>query len=575
MRCFVLALLLCSCLRAQQAGIGRAEQASIGRAEQASIEGIAIDAITRQPMAGVHISMGAEAAEGFEHGADADTYGAISRPDGHFSITDMKPGLYFLGARHNGYLYLPPKTPNGREEGTVTLKPGEPLKDVVVEMTPHAVIIGHVLDENGDPVEHVEVSAEPAAQGTARQAMGMTAMAGGGQTDDRGQFRIVLPPGKFYVQAMSNRGGMSFIQGMMGGPEIRSDGMAPPVYGPTYYPGAASKDKAVPIELGPGQNVTGIDIPLAQKRSLTISGTVTGMPENSAQGIPAFVSAFSVDENGGRNSVQPMGPAFTGPDGKFTISGVTPGHYRLMARFQGMGSAILQSPTVDVQLGNSGETGVNLALAPGETLSGTLEIEGTAKSAPAEKLTVRLESKSEGGRTPGAEVAENGTFHIDQVFPDRFRVRVMPLPENAYIKSIKVGNAQTTDGMIDLSRGVSGAGINITLSRNGGQLEGKVVGDDGNPSSGSFALVVLAATADEIDESNIKPIAPGTKFTYSGLRPGKYRLIAADPRQLSDGPGFLDAIKALFPGAPEIEIHENDRIAKDVKIMTGGNPSAK
>jgi hypothetical protein len=149
----------------------------------------------------------------------------------------------------------------------------------------------------------------------------------------------------------------------------------------------------------------------------------------------------------------------------------------------------------------------------------------------------------------------------------------MPLPENAYIKSIKVGSAQTTDGIVDLSRGINGAGISITLSRNAGQLEGKVVGDDGYPSPGTFAFVVLAATAEEIGESSIKRIEPGAKFNFTGLRPGKYRLIALDPRTMTGFPP--DDFRALFPGAPEFEIHENDRLTKDVKIMTAEEAGAK
>jgi len=551
MRYIALVLLACFGLSAQQSGI----------------EGIAVDAVTRQPMAGVHITMGSASAVGFMGGGDADVYGAISRQDGRFSVTGLKPGIYFVEARHNGYLHLPPRDSTGSEDPTVTLKPGEPLKDYVVEMTPHAVIVGHVLDENGDPVEHVEVAAEAAAPGAARQSIGM---AGGGRTDDRGAFRIVLPPGKFYVQARMNRG-MGFAGGMMGGPEIRSDGLAPPVYGPTFYPSAASKDKAIAVELAPGQNATGIDIHLAQQRSLTIGGTVTGMPAGSPPGIPAFISITSLGENGtGSQS------AFTGPDGKFTAAGLSAGKYQLRARYS-VDGAELRSPAVEVQLGNANETGVTLPLVAGGTVSGTLEIEGKSKSTPAEKLAVRLESDS--GGSVAAEVGEDGTFRVEKVFPDRLRLRVMPLPENAYVKSVKVGGAEATDGFVDLSHGVNGAAIAIAISRNGGRLEGKVV-EDGNPSTSPLALVFLAdsgfaASGEDPDERSMKPVEAGEKFTYSGLRPGKYRLMVLDPRQLMGGRDNAEVLKALLAGAPEIEIHEGDRITKDAKITTVENPGAK
>lgn len=537
----LLPLLVCSYLFAQQSGI----------------EGTAIDSVTRQPLAGVHIMMRGMPEDGLPS-RDTAAYGAISRQDGHFSIANVNPGIYFLMAQHNGYLHMPPKAPGGRDDDSVTLKPGDQIKDFIVQMTPHAVIVGHVLDENGDPLQHVDVRAQAAGSAAPSQMMEMN-----GRTDDRGQFRIVLAPGKYYLEAMLDR--MGLIQGMMGGPEIRSDGQVPPVYGPTFYPGVAGKDRAIPVELAPGQSVTGIDIRLAQKRSFSISGTVTGIPASSVPGPPAFVNVASSGEGAGPF----MPPAFTGPDGKFSVSGLTPGSYRLMARFQSMNGADLQSPAVDVHVESGDETGVILALAPGDSVSGTLEIEGdTAKSARAEKLTVRLETDSQRGNSDGrskpADVGDNGAFRVEQIFPGKFRVRVAPMPENAYIKSVKLGGIEAPDGLLDLSRGVSGAGIHITLSRNGGQVEGTVVGEDGAPVRGSLALVALAATADDIDGQNFKPVRAGEKFRFTGLRPGKYRVVAIDVRQFS---GDLASIRTRFPNAPEIEVHEGDRIAKDVKTL--------
>jgi hypothetical protein len=87
--------------------------------------------------------------------------------------------------------------------------------------------------------------------------------------------------------------GPAFQQPMMGPPEIRADGLVPPVYGPTFYPGVLSKEKATAIELVPGQSVSGIDIRLASSRSVTIKGVVAGMPGKADLGVPAFVSISS------------------------------------------------------------------------------------------------------------------------------------------------------------------------------------------------------------------------------------------------------------------------------------------
>jgi len=129
-------------------------------AQQSGIEGVVVDSVTHQPMPRVHITLRPATAEG---AGPEDIYGAMSRADGHFSISGMKPVVYGVTAQRNGYLLL-----SDRASGTVTLKPGETLSDFRIEMTPHAVVTGHVFDENGDPVQRARVEASAAGQGLVR-----------------------------------------------------------------------------------------------------------------------------------------------------------------------------------------------------------------------------------------------------------------------------------------------------------------------------------------------------------------------------------------------------------------------
>jgi hypothetical protein len=163
-------------------------------AQQAGIEGVATDSVTHQPMAGVHVALGASQSPGER---SQDTYGAISQRDGHFSVTGMPPAVYFISAQRNGYIYVPGKAPG------VTLKPDE-VATVAVEMTPQAVISGRVLDENGDPVEHVDVSTVAAVSGSPESRLRVEGRA---RTDERGQFRVISAPGKFVVMAVARMSG--------------------------------------------------------------------------------------------------------------------------------------------------------------------------------------------------------------------------------------------------------------------------------------------------------------------------------------------------------------------------------
>ena len=360
----------------------------------------------------------------------------------------------------------------------------------------------------------------------------------------------------------SGNGGWPWIALRSARRRSTADGLQPPVYGATFYPGFLSKDKATLVQLAPGQNVTGIDIHLAEKRSVTLNGVVTGIPAN-ATGIPFAAVWLSLSRDGHRISGQ---NGFTGPNGKFTFSGVTPEKYLLKAVLEANGAKPLESAAVEVDL-HSDQTGVVLALVEGQTISGTVRIEGDAPDQPLrEKLTVRL--SPEIGQAIAAEVDGRGAFHLDQIFPDRFRVAVMPLPENTYVKSVKTAGTESADGMVELSRGVSGTALDIALSRNGGRVQGKVLDADGNPLTAPSAFVVLGTADGYLDDKSIQPVEADAKFEYSGLRPGKYKLIAADPDQVHGDRDISGGLTSRLAAAPEFEIHEGDRLTKDVKITT-------
>ncbi len=137
---------------------------------------------------------------------------------------------------------------------------------------------------------------------------------------------------------------------------------------------------------------------------------------------------------------------------------------------------------------------------------------------------------------------------------------------------MKLDNVEVRDGELDFSQGVNGARLKVTVSRNGGQLTGNVLGEDGSPLRSSRAFVCLAETPSDVTRNRLKPVENGARFVYAGLHPGKYRLIAIDAGQPGD---WQTAVKALFPKAPEIEIREADRIEKDVKVMITEAASAK
>jgi hypothetical protein len=252
------------------------------------------------------------------------------------------------------------------------------------------------------------------------------------------------------------------------------------------------------------------------------------------------------------------------------VSGLAPGSYRVSAL--GPSETQLRSPFLKLRLDTADVDAVNLRLEPAQELSGTVVIEGdSAKTPAAESLTVEFEPQS--GVVPrpqGGEVDRDGMFRVERVFPDTFRVSVEPMPENSYIKSVTLDGVESRGEMLDLTGGPGGARGSVVMSLNGATVQGTVADEDGKPNGSPLPFVILAAEnpGDGIQgRTDLE-----AKFRYTGLRPGKYRLIAVDPRQFD---GDWDELNETFAKVPQFELREGDRIVKDLRLMPLENPDAK
>ncbi len=190
---------------------------------------------------------------------------------------------------------------------------------------------------------------------------------------------------------------------------------------------------------------------------------------------------------------------------------------------------------------------------------------GDAPAGSTEKHTVRLELSGPGSNfgqagPPAAEVAPDGSFRIAGVPPLKFKPVVEPMPENGYLKEVALdGNAMPGE-ILDFTQGVSGSKLKIAVSRNGGRVSGRVLDKDGETAMG-LMMVFLGIDPKQIDEKNAVRTSDG-KFSFKGLRPGKYRLVALDVAEMTqDMEGILDA-------GEEIEVKEGDTISKDIPLLT-------
>jgi Carboxypeptidase regulatory-like domain len=513
----------------------------------AGIAGTVINSITRKPLGGVHIML-----IGYANRQLSTIYGAMSDADGHFSIQAVPPSAYLISLESRGFIQVQGKS-GATAKGAVQLKPGERLLDVTLEMAPRPVIVGRVLDEYGDPVMGVGVSAVPLSP------PGVPGFFGQVETDDRGEFRLVVPPGKYYLKA-------HLWTATSGVSEVRSDGTVESDYLETFYPGATTTGAATPVEARAGRELNGVEIHLARTPVLSISGTITGIPDGALWA--GLTAEWGPSPSEMRSSSSQGWSANTRAvlTDTFRLSHLEPGYYRIYAR-SASGGQELQSQVTEVSLTDANVEDLRLALAPGYEVTGTIEwTQPTTPAGATEKHAVRLEAVGELGimSSSTAEETTDGRFTISNVFANRYRLVVEPLPENGFVKAVWLNGTLVPDGILDFSNGADGAQLKVALSANGGRISGRV-GSDTQTTLGLFNYVVLFRDGPDVpsrDQLRFSNVGEDAGYSFHGLPPGKYRLLAF-PR----GSGELrDAVTRYAARAELVEIKEGDSVSRNLNI---------
>ena len=528
-------------------------------AQTAGVAGTVTDQSTAKPLAGVNILLVTGNANNATNG-----YGATSDAAGHFSVKDMKPGLYIMVVERVGYVQAAPKG-SAIPIPTVTLKADQHVTDFKIEMQPRAIIAGRVVDEYGDPVQNVQIQLQTSE---GQQPINVFGGPSSVNSDDRGEFRVLTAPGKYYVQAMSRNYGQS------GPAEIRTDGTSGASYAATYYPSSPNKEGAALVDVAAGADRTGVEIrlmragkPGAPSSGLTLSGMVMGVPPGAQATVQMRFGDTAANMWNARN-VTP------GPDGKFSIGGLQPCNYRLYAQVTSKDAPMI-SQMVNGRLESTNESNIQLALAPAGEVTGTVEFVG---GKPAGKMSVKLEGTDSnyGNYDPATglplggaavEIDKEGAFHMASPLPGKYQAKVEGIPENAYVQSVSLDGMASDDSTLDLSRGARGSRIKITVNSDGGQISGRVLDKDGDPVVSFIVMIFFGNDPEKVSQQGTNRVVDA-KYSYKRIRPGKYRLFAVDPLAFSiDMLQGNASMKPFYEAGEEIEIKPGDRIVKDVKVL--------
>jgi len=514
----------------------------------AVIRGRVIDASTGAALrrAGVRI-FGAEIRE---------MRSAITDAEGRYEFTELPAGQFNLNVTKSGYVDLAygQKTPG---EMGKQLKVGDKqvIEKIDFTLPRGAVITGRVLDEFGEPIPDVQVSAlrnQFTPLGARPVNAGRFAT-----TNDIGEFRLFgIPPGQYLLSA-------SYREQMMSVGTTTGDTSG---YAVTYYPGTANLADAQKLTIGLGGSVSDVTMMLVPTRTARVSGIVV-----DGQGRPAKQGSVMLIPRSQAFGPMGGGGGMIRPDGTFTINSVAPGEYTLRGMLPGQPGAPPDTAMASISVNGVDLTDIRLEPVKPISVSGQVVLDPVAARS-FKPETMRLNAPSnEPGPTfgplpPPAAVHDDLTFEF-KASPGPSVVRLNG-PAGWMIKSVSLNGADVTEGLTFRNEDVTG--LLVELTNKVPDLSGQVANGNGDTVLDCY---VIAFPQDDQRwnapgigrTAMVRPDDQG-RFRIRTLRPGNYYVVAVDHVQTSEwnDPAFLESVRSR---ATSVTLNEGDTLVADLKLV--------
>ncbi len=317
------------------------------------IAGTVVNAMTGAPLSQARISIA-------ETRDRSKPIGMITSEDGHFEFSQLKAGKYSLSGAKRGFISAAYEQ---HEQYSTAIVTGEEFatENLVLRLTPMALITGHATDEFGEGIRSASVILY-----FENHSGGMTRITrySNSTSDDRGFFDFsLLRPGKYYVSVTAKPWyaihPASAVDGASAPASQVSSGLDA-AYPTTYYNGATDADGATPIEVNGGDRLE-IDVHVNPVPALHLLFRVPTDEQGQQGGFQMPVLEKRVFDSVSYVQTEGMNPV--GP-GVFEITGVPPGRYTVRVKSSDSGRG-LQAADLDLV-----QNGQELNDSRGEALGG-------------------------------------------------------------------------------------------------------------------------------------------------------------------------------------------------------------
>lgn len=506
----------------------------------------------------------------------------VTDEEGRYRLTNVPPGRYYLTAVSPGYVFAEGGANEWQQGKVVNVAAGDELKDLDFTLVRGGVVTGRVTDARGEPAAggRVNLVRVRTLEGAPVREVNRFMRSLERTTDDRGVYRSYgLLPGVYVVSA---------------GGRFATSGFGVVAHGeeaPTFYP-SATRDATTEVTVRAGEEVGAVDVRLRGERGHAVSGTIAGVTEPAHAAQTTVVNVISADSTESAGQFQIYG---RGENEGFSVDGLTDGGYDLVAeRFETMkGWRRVGSFSRRVQVRGADVTGLRVTLGPLALLSGRMAFEAppapdSKPTAPAAKPTTTGEGKAPGaGRAcrgnaeelwagaavvarreaaaagqslPASEPSthedspnDRGEFTFGVVAAGTYRLD-FKLGPGYFVTGVRRGARHADDAasVVRLAQGEQVTDLTVTAAYGAASVGGRVSfpACDACPDARARLYLVPQERerADDVlrySEAAVEGRARGGEFSFDGIAPGRYTLVAlpepARKRGAPERPAFLDA----------------------------------
>ena len=546
---------------------------------------------------------------------------AMTDEEGRYAFGDLAAGRYSLSATKMGHVGVTyGQARPGRPGTPIQLADGQKFT-ANLQLPRGSVITGTVVDEYGEPTAGTQVRVLRYAMQAGRRTLQQS---GSGATDDRGIYRVYgLQPGDYIVSAVPRNAGPAIdvarlqaelaqvrermasaaadagvarelatragmLQGQLPQAEEQATG-----YAPVYFPGTVSASQAGTVTLNIGEERASVDFQLVRVPLAQIDGTVVNSTGQATDNVQVTLTDAAPSVPGAITIA-----ARADAEGRFHLSNVPPGSYRLIARaavaqpggatapgpFGGRGirplgpqsTAVRLWGSVDVPVDGRNLTNVLLTLQQGLTLTGRIAFQGSA-APPADLTRMRVnlsaaDPAAAGGPPQNAAglVDATGKFTITSVIPGMYRLNAGGAGNGWFLESAIVEGQDTLDFPFEVKPGAAPSGAVITFTDKQAQLTGTITNQRGEPAPEQTLILYPADERYWVPQSRrIRSTRPSTdgQFTFAGIPAGDYKIVAMVDVETGAwfDPAFLQQVDAA---STRVTINDGEKKVQRLQISS-------